>query len=138
MVKTARAKPSVCFDVPEDLTVLGARGAIHQILVNLIQNSLDAMAGQDAPKVEIGARRTGDWVAVTVRDHGPGIPPETMKKLFEPFFTTKPIGKGLGLGLYVSYGLAEDIGGKLSAANHREGGAEFTLRIPRTVDRHAP
>ncbi|MGA9764884.1 MAG: ATP-binding protein [Rhodomicrobium sp.] len=138
VVKTARAKPSVCFDVPEDLTVLGARGAIHQILVNLIQNSLDAMAGQDAPKVEIGARRTGDWVAVTVRDHGPGIPPETMKKLFEPFFTTKPIGKGLGLGLYVSYGLAEDIGGKLSAANHREGGAEFTLRIPRTVDRHAP
>jgi two-component system, NtrC family, sensor histidine kinase HupT/HoxJ len=137
VVKTARAKPAVSFDVPEDLTVMGARGALHQILVNLIQNSLDAMAEQEAPKVEINAKRTGDWVGINVRDHGTGIPPETMKKLFEPFFTTKPAGKGLGLGLYVSYGLAEDIGGRLSAANHPEGGAVFTICIPRSVDRHA-
>ncbi len=137
VVKTARAKPTVSFDTPDDLNVLGARGAIHQILVNLIQNSLDAMDGQPAPKLEIIAKRTGDWVSIAVRDCGPGIPPEAMKRLFEPFFTTKPIGKGIGLGLYVSYGLAEDIGGRLCASNHAAGGAVFTLCIPRSTDRHA-
>jgi two-component system, NtrC family, sensor histidine kinase HupT/HoxJ len=137
VVKTARAKPTVFFDVPDELTVLGTRGAVHQILVNLIQNSLDAMDKGEEPRLEISAKRTGDWVSIAVRDHGPGIAPDAMKRLFEPFFTTKPIGKGLGLGLYVSYGLAEDIGGRLSASNHPDGGAVFTLSIPRSVDRHA-
>ncbi len=137
VVKTARAKPEVALDVPEDLTAVGPRGAVHQILVNLIQNSLDAMAGLEAPIIEIGAAQSGEWIAIGVRDHGPGIAPEAMRKLFEPFFTTKPLGKGLGLGLYVSYGLAGDIGGQLCASNHPEGGAVFTLCIPRTQDRDA-
>jgi two-component system, NtrC family, sensor histidine kinase HupT/HoxJ len=137
VVKTARAKPEVALNVPEDLTAVGPRGAVHQILVNLIQNSLDAMAGLDAPIVEISAVESDEWIGISVRDHGPGIAPEALQKLFEPFFTTKPLGKGLGLGLYVSYGLAGDIGGQLCASNHPEGGAVFTLCIPRTQDRDA-
>ncbi len=137
VVKTARAKPEVSLNVADDLTVMGPRGAVHQILVNLIQNSLDAMAGEDAPGIEIDAVSDNDWVGINVRDHGPGIPPDAMQRLFEPFFTTKPLGKGLGLGLYVSYGLAEDIGGRLCASNHPEGGAVFTLCIPRSADRDA-
>ena len=137
VIKTARAKPEVSLDVPEDLTVQGSRGAIHQILVNLIQNSLDAMDGVDAPRIEIGAETDGGFVGINVRDHGPGIAPEAMQRLFEPFYTTKPLGKGLGLGLYVSYGLAEDMGGRLCAANHPEGGAVFTLYIPGSADRDA-
>ncbi len=137
VVKTARAKPAVSLDVPDGLTALGPRGAVHQILVNLFQNSLDAMAGQDAPAIEIGAVESEDWIGISVRDRGPGIAPDAMQRLFEPFFTTKPLGKGLGLGLYVSYGLAEDIGGRLCASNHPEGGAVFTLCIPRTADRDA-
>ena len=128
----ARQAGSASLDVPADLTVVGYRGAVHQILVNLIQNSLDAMAGLDAPAIEIGASCDGDWVSIGVRDYGPGIAPDAMQKLFEPFYTTKPLGKGLGLGLYVSYGLAGDIGGRLSASNHPLGGAVFTLTIPRT------
>jgi C4-dicarboxylate-specific signal transduction histidine kinase len=95
------------------------------------------MAGEDAPGIEIDATSDSDWVGINVRDHGPGIPPDAMQRLFEPFFTTKPLGKGLGLGLYVSYGLAEDIGGRLCASNHPEGGAVFTLCIPRSADRDA-
>ena len=86
--------------------------------------------GKPRPKIEIAATCAEEWVGISVRDHGPGIPPEAMQRLFEPFFTTKPLGKGLGLGLYVSYGLAEDIGGRLCASNHPEGGAVFTLCIP--------
>jgi two-component system sensor histidine kinase HupT/HoxJ len=137
VTKTARAKPEVLLDVPADLTVVGYRGAVHQILVNLIQNSLDAMAGLDMPAIEINASCNGDWVGIGVRDYGPGIAPDAIQKLFEPFYTTKPLGKGLGLGLYVSYGLAGDIGGRLSASNHPQGGAVFTLTIPRNADRYA-
>jgi two-component system, NtrC family, sensor histidine kinase HupT/HoxJ len=135
VVKSARAKPELMLQVPEDLTVTGPRGAIHQILVNLIQNSLDAMPGLERPAIEITVTDDPDWIVIGVRDHGPGIAPEAMKKLFEPFFTTKPIGKGLGLGLYVSYGLAQDAGGSLCASDHPEGGAVFTLCIPKMVSR---
>ncbi len=135
VVTAARTKPFVSFDTPGGLKVRCARGAVHQILVNLIQNSLDSMDGQASPRIDIAALRSGDFVSISVRDHGPGVPAQAMQKLFEPFFTTKPIGKGLGLGLYLSYGLAEDLGGRLCAANHPDGGAVFTLSIP--VDRHA-
>jgi len=131
VVKIARTRQAVSIDVPEGLTARAPRGAVHQILVNLIQNSLDAMDGDPHPTIEIAAHAVGGRVEISVRDHGPGIPADAMRKLFEPFFTTKPVGKGLGLGLYLSYGLANDLGGQLSARNHEGGGAVFTLSLPK-------
>ncbi len=131
VVKAGRTKPVISFEVADGLTAVCRRGAVHQILVNLIQNSLDAMEGDAEPRIDISAKAEGDWIAIAVRDRGPGVEPDAMKKLFEPFFTTKPIGKGLGLGLYLSYSLAEDLGGRLSASNHPDGGAVFKLCIPR-------
>jgi len=64
------------------------------------------------------------------RDNGPGIAPEHLTRLFDPFFTTKPVGKGTGLGLSISYGIVEQHGGHLSAANAEGGGAVFTLELP--------
>jgi C4-dicarboxylate-specific signal transduction histidine kinase len=95
-----------------------------------VQNAIDVMAEQPEPKLIVSAACEGQWVVVRVRDFGPGLSATAMKRLFEPFFTTKPIGKGTGLGLYVSYGLAEELGGQLDGANHEEGGAIFTLRLP--------
>ncbi|MGO9547877.1 MAG: sensor histidine kinase [Rhodomicrobium sp.] len=134
VVKAARGQGEVSFALPDGLKVRCARGAVHQILVNLIQNAFDSMEGQASPKIDIAATCSEEFVSISIRDHGPGIPPQAAQKLFEPFFTTKPIGKGLGLGLYLSYGLAKDLGGRLSAANHADGGAVFTLCIP--MDRH--
>lgn len=136
VVKAGRTKPAISFDVADGLTAVCRRGAAHQILVNLIQNALDAMESDAEPRIDISARAEGDWIAIAVRDRGHGVSPEAMKKLFEPFFTTKPIGKGLGLGLYLSYSLAEDLGGRLCASNHAEGGAVFTLCIPNRPERH--
>jgi two-component system sensor histidine kinase HupT/HoxJ len=130
VAKTARVRPSLAFSMDERLDVVSRRGLVHQVLVNLIQNAVDAMEGHPSPMIEIGAAQYADGVTVQVRDHGPGISAAAMQKLFEPFFTTKPIGKGLGLGLYVSYGLVKELGGQLTAANHASGGAVFSLHLP--------
>jgi two-component system sensor histidine kinase HupT/HoxJ len=137
VVKTTRIKPEVVLDLPDRLDVVGRRGPVHQIMVNLVQNAIDVMAEQPEPKLIVSGAREGQWTVVRVRDVGPGLSATAMKRLFEPFFTTKPIGKGTGLGLYVSYGLAEELGGRLDGANHEEGGAVFTLRLPAQEGPHA-
>lgn len=130
VVKACRIKPLTTFDLPESLEAVGRKGPVHQIMVNLVQNAIDVMSHLDPPRLEISGRVEGGVAIVEVRDYGPGIAPDAMERIFEPFFTTKKIGEGTGLGLYVSYGLAEELGGKLEARNHPEGGAVFTLRLP--------
>ncbi|MEM8626228.1 MAG: ATP-binding protein, partial [Pseudomonadota bacterium] len=83
---------------------------------------------------EIDVETTDDTVEITVRDHGPGLRPGDEDQMFEPFFTTKPVGKGMGLGLSISFNIVEDFGGKLTAANHREGGAVLRVRLRRSVE----
>ncbi|SEQ54703.1 two-component system, NtrC family, C4-dicarboxylate transport sensor histidine kinase DctB [Azotobacter beijerinckii] len=102
---------------------------LEQVLVNLLHNALDAMAGRQRRELRIALRRDGgDWL-LSVADSGGGIAPEHLSRVFEPFFTTKPVGEGLGLGLAVSYGIVRESGGQLEVHN-AEGGAQFTLRLP--------
>ncbi len=129
--KTARVSPLLKTSFPEQLQVLGSEGLVHQIIINLLQNAIDAMGDMEQPRLDIAIRQYGERVRVVVRDHGPGIPEEHLLQIFDPFFTTKEVGQGTGLGLYISYGLAtEQCGGGLSARNHPRGGAEFTLELP--------
>jgi len=65
-----------------------------------------------------------------VRDTGQGIPEEALSRIFEPFYTTKEVGKGTGLGLAIAYGIVQEHGGEILAANHRGGGATFTVELP--------
>ena len=123
--------------MPDTVNVTGRSRSVHQIIVNLVQNAVDVLADQPQPFVRIACGVGGDKAWITVRDNGPGIKPEDFDRIFEPFFTTKPVGEGTGLGLYVSYGLAEEQGSHLECANHPEGGALFTLTIPLEVRDHA-
>lgn len=132
VVKAARRKPEVEFQLEEGLVVNGVKGSIHQVVVNLVQNALDVMEQQNTPKIEIKGWRHDDHVKLAVRDFGPGIPQNDLLRIFDPFFTTKEVGRGTGLGLYISYGLANDQGGDLQAMNHPEGGAMFTLILKST------
>ncbi|MCI4663034.1 MAG: ATP-binding protein [Neomegalonema sp.] len=130
VIKGERVKPDLRIEAPERLDVKGRKGHLHQILVNLVQNAADVLAGREDKRITIHVRKEGAQVLISVADNGTGIPDAVADKIFEPFFTTKPIGKGTGLGLYVSYSLAHKHGGELTAANGPDGGAVFTLRIP--------
>ena len=130
VIKAAREKPEVDYDLPHNCEITGRQGQVHQILINLIQNALDVMEGHQPMHLSIACGRDGNDAWIRVQDNGPGIAEGDMNKLFDPFFTTKDVGKGTGLGLYISYGLARDMGGDLSAENVPAGGAAFTLRLP--------
>ena len=106
--------------------------ALQQVLVNLIANALDAMAGTEKPVLALRTQRRDGWCVVEVTDNGHGIDPRHMPRLFEPFFTTKPVGKGTGLGLSISYSLMQRQGGSISVRSQGGGGTTFTLRLPTT------
>jgi two-component system sensor histidine kinase HupT/HoxJ len=129
----SRAKPGrvqLSFDIDPELWVIGNEGQFHQIMVNLIDNALDAVRGTPEPMIAITARRHESEIAIGIADNGPGLPDGLIDKIFEPFFTTKPVGEGTGLGLWISYGIAREHGGTLTAANRPDGGALFTLMLP--------
>ena len=117
-------------------TVQGSAGQLLQVMMNLIQNAYDAAAGVagNLPALRISGECDGALTRLHFHDNGPGIAPEHLSRLFDPFFTTKPVGKGTGLGLSISYGIVEQHGGRLVAANHAAGGAVFTLELPRLSD----
>lgn len=114
--------------LPEkDVWVMGDRLRIEQVMVNLLRNALDATKSVSEPEVEI-ILAAGETATLTVRDNGTGI--EELESLFEPFYTTKQPGDGVGLGLAISSGIVNDLGGRLIARNARERGAVFEMQLP--------
>ncbi|MBZ9995013.1 sensor histidine kinase [Mesorhizobium sp. BH1-1-4] len=109
--------------------VMASRIRLEQILVNLMQNALDAMKDRSDPRIEIDLAERGDRVLISVRDNGPGLGPEAAGNLFMPFQTTKE--KGLGLGLVISQEIAQELGGTLRLDPGYTGGASFTIDLRR-------
>jgi len=112
-----------------DARVRARPGELQQVLFNILLNSVQAMQG--AGRIDIEARPGADgFLAVSVRDTGPGIPRESLARVFDPFFTTKPPGEGTGLGLFLSYGIAETHGGTLAVDSIPGEGAKFVMSLP--------
>ncbi len=107
--------------------ILGDRLRLEQVIINLLRNALDATKGMPMPTIDI-LLAAGDTVRLTVRDNGPGI--DDLDALFEPFYTTKQPGDGVGLGLAISSGIVNDLGGRLTARNAAGGGAVFEVQLP--------
>jgi C4-dicarboxylate-specific signal transduction histidine kinase len=106
---------------------------LHQVFLNMVMNAEHAIASSGAPgriEVSTAVSGSGDRIIASVRDTGTGIAEDTLPRIFEPFYTTKEVGKGTGLGLAIAYGIVQDHGGQIIAANHPEGGAVFTVELP--------
>ncbi len=128
--KVRRVGAEIVLDLADGLTVRCDPLRLEQVLVNLIGNALDAVAGQVQRRVTVTGEPAAGRVLLRVADTGPGIAGEHMPHLFEPFFTTKPPGVGLGLGLVISASIIRDHDGSLTAANGRDGGAVFSIDLP--------
>ncbi len=111
----------------EPAMILGDRMRLEQVIINLLRNALDATKSEDDPSVDV-LLTAGDTIRLSVRDNGPGI--ENLDALFEPFYTTKQAGDGVGLGLAISSGIVNELGGRLTAHNAPEGGAVFEVQLP--------
>jgi two-component system, NtrC family, sensor kinase len=101
---------------------------IQQVLINLIQNAVQAMP--DGGTLRVAMTVEDSKAVISVQDTGTGIDPGVMPRIFEPFFTTKPEGQGTGMGLAVSYGILTRHGGSIEVASQVGQGSTFTLRIP--------
>ena len=103
-------------------------GRLRQVLMNLIANATDAIAGKGT--IVITTSRTSEFFLISVRDTGAGISEAIRSKIFDPFFTTKPVGQGTGLGLAISYGIVRDHGGSIELQSEEGVGSEFIVKIP--------
>ncbi len=110
-----------------------APGRIQQVLTNLLKNAVEA-GGKDVV-IRATSADEGRLLVIVVEDDGPGIPPEVINRVFDPFFTTKAVGEGAGLGLWISYRIAEELGGSIRVENRPTGGASFTFTLPTTPRR---
>ncbi|HOP15833.1 MAG TPA: ATP-binding protein [Gammaproteobacteria bacterium] len=130
VTRGARQDLQIDVEAPPVLQIAGHPGQLQQVLMNLVQNAIDALRDVDRPRVEVRVDVADGMARVRVRDNGAGIAPDDLVRVFDPFFTTKPLGQGTGLGLSISYGIVTEHGGNLTAANHGQGGAVFTLSLP--------
>ena len=103
---------------------------LEQVLINLIANAADAMEDTPMRVLSIGVSSEGGTARIAISDTGSGIAEANMATLFDPFFTTKPAGKGLGLGLAISYGLVRDSGGTITVRSRPGQGSTFTITLP--------
>jgi two-component system, NtrC family, sensor kinase len=120
-------------DVQPDLPMAFVDGdQIRQMLVNLVQNGMDAIDGKDG-EIVISSRLAGNGVAtleIAVSDTGAGMPQEVMAQIFTPFYTTKQLGKGTGMGLSIVYGVVKMHSGEVTVDSEVGKGTTFTVRIP--------
>jgi two-component system sensor kinase FixL len=101
---------------------------IQQVLINLMRNAVEAMAGLDRRELAVRAARIGHMIEIRVADTGPGLPEQVRLRLFEPFVTTKP--DGMGVGLSVCRAIIEAHGGELHGENGDGEGAVFRMTVP--------
>lgn len=111
------------------LQVLGRPGHVQQVVMNLVQNSVDALEGCAGATIRLTLTHAQGRAVLSVADNGPGIAAEVRSSIFDPFFTTKEVGRGTGLGLSISHKIAEEHGGSLTLADTPVG-ACFQLELP--------
>ena len=124
-------------DVDRELTanvsVMGSKSHITQVLVNLLSNAQRAVAsvnGDRDARISISTQTEGDRLTVKVRDTGVGIESEVLSKIFDPFFTTTDVGQGMGLGLSICHTIIRNHGGEICVNSVKDEWTEVTFDLP--------
>jgi len=121
----------VATHLAEDLPLVACdQSQMQQVALNLLMNAAEATQGKTERRVKVSTSSGDGMVRLVVADNGEGIPPENLAKIFHPFFTTKPEGKGVGLGLAVTYGIIEAHGGDVEVVSKVGEGTTFTISLP--------
>ncbi|WP_425808034.1 ATP-binding protein [Desulfitobacterium sp. Sab5] len=120
---------SIEVDLKNGLLVQGNENEWQQVMLNLISNALDA--SPEEGRIEVKGWHDEENVYYTIKDFGEGIPQHNLKKVLDPFFTTKSIGKGTGLGLYVSYGIIQKMQGNMTLESMEGQGTLVKITLPR-------
>ncbi|MBT6621643.1 MAG: PAS domain S-box protein [Gemmatimonadetes bacterium] len=115
----------LCEELP---SVLGDPVEFEQVLINLLNNAVEAMA--DGGELHLASYAEAGQVVISLRDTGEGIEAEDLGSIFDPFFTTKNFGEGTGLGLSISYGIVQKMGGSIEVESELGSGAVFHIRLP--------
>lgn len=131
----------VICDLPKGLTVPANRNKLIQVLVNLVQNSMDALADKsfadEQPTIWIEGRVENGKILLAVRDNGDGIEPGNLNKIFDPFFTTKDVGEGMGLGLSICYRIVQEFQGRILVRSEPGRFCEFAIEFPQSLNQSA-
>ncbi|WP_102223863.1 sensor histidine kinase [Acidimangrovimonas sediminis] len=120
----SKAEVALVFEGLPGLRVIGRPGHVQQVVMNLVQNAVDALENRPGGRIVIAAAIAGGRGQLSVRDNGPGVSDEDAAAIFDPFFTTKPVGRGTGLGLSISHKIVEEHGGRLRLCTDGEGGGD--------------
>ncbi|MCL3781110.1 hypothetical protein EMN47_12040 [Prolixibacteraceae bacterium JC049] len=114
----------------EELTCLGNVGKMHQAVINILYNSIQAIP--DKGKISISTSIEKDNVIIEIKDNGIGIASEHLNKITDPFFTTKPPGEGTGLGLSITYSIIKELNGSIQFYSEVNKGTNVVIELPRT------
>lgn len=140
---TIPASVMITFDQVIDATILGNQTQIHQVLVNIINNAVDAMEGEGTITLKMSHVPAGDhllkefpemqpgtYCKIEISDTGHGMDQHTMERIFEPFFTTKEVGKGTGLGLSIVHSIIKEHQGEITLHSQLGHGTTFVILLP--------
>lgn len=129
--KIKDARVTITTEADPTLVAHANESLIQQVILNIIDNAVQALEEKSGNRaIYIFTQEQDGTVSIHIRDNGPGIPAEYQRHIMDPFFTTKEVGKGTGLGLYISYGIIQKHGGKLTFTSSSEG-TEFMISLPR-------
>jgi signal transduction histidine kinase len=124
----------VTLELPaEPPMVLGQRGQLEQVFLDLLQNAIEAMSTTDKHRISVQVSQQGEWTRIAIGDTGRGIAPDLLTRIFEPGFTTKVdkgISRGLGLGLYAAHTIVQDHWGRIEVQSQIWQGSTFTVCLP--------
>ena len=133
--KTRYANVQMETQLDPDLPPIWASATeLQQVLLNLLNNSVDAMDSSGG-NIHISTQLSDGYITLKIADNGMGIAEANLARIFDPFYTTKPVGQGTGLGLSICYGIIKKLGGNIQAQSTKGKGTTFTISLPMAKDK---